>query len=115
MKYACRDFRCIRGYIRPGKAALSDTMIFNPLITRHKTAPDLQGTKPAVWLAVRAVWLLTGLSRISPEIQGKNRGKIARVQGPVCGRICGRMQVRNFLPDSCSCVERTCGRRTIPA
>ena len=52
--------------------------------------------------------LPTGLARISPEIQGKNRGKIARVQEPVCGRICGRMQARNFLPDSCSCVECSC-------
>ena len=55
MKYACRDFSCIRGYFRPDKASLSETSIFNLLITRHKTAPDLQGRKQAVWLAVRAV------------------------------------------------------------
>ncbi len=48
--------------------------------------------------------LLTGLSRISPKIQGKKQGKIARVQGPVCGSV----QARNFLPDSCSCVECSC-------
>ncbi len=55
MKYACRDFRCIRGNIRPGKASLSETSIFNILITRHKTAPNLQGRKQAVWLAVQSV------------------------------------------------------------
>ncbi len=56
--------------------------------------------------------LLTSLSRISPKIQGKNREKIAWVQG----RACGSVQARNFLPDSCSCmecscVEPACGRR----
>ena len=97
MKYACRDFPCIRGYIRPGKASLSETPIFNLLITRHKIDPNLQGTKPAVWLAVRSV----SCKPVSPgflrKSRGKSRGKIARVQG----RICGRVQARNFLPDSC--------------
>ena len=97
MKYARRDFPCIRGYIRPGKASLAEPPIFNLLITRHKTAANLQGTKPAVWLAVRSV----SCKPVSPgflrKSRGKSRGKIARVQG----RICGRVQARNFLPDSC--------------
>ena len=55
---------------------------------------------------------LPDFSGNSGKKQGKYRGKIARVQGPVCGRV----QARNFLPDSCSCmecscVERICGRR----
>ena len=97
MKYACRDFPCIRGCIRLAKASLLKTSIFNLLITRHKTAPDLQGTKPAVWLAVRSV----SCKPVSPgflrKLRGKLRGKLARVQG----RVCGRVQARNFLPDSC--------------
>ena len=101
MKYACRDFPCIRGYIRPGKASLSEPPIFNLLITRYKTAPDLQGTKPAVWLAVRSVCCQPVSPGFLPKLRGKLRGKIARVQGRVCGRICGRVQARNFLPDSC--------------
>ena len=71
MKYACRDFRCIRGYIRPDKASLSETPISNLLITRHKTAADLQGTKPAVWLAVRSV----SCKPVSPGFLRKFRGK----------------------------------------
>ncbi len=116
MKYARRDFRCIRGYIRPDKASLSETSIFNPLITPHKTASNLQGTKPAVWLAVRSVCcqpVSPGfLRKFREKNRGKNRGEIARVQEPVCGSV----QARNFLPDSCSCmecscVEPACGRR----
>ena len=115
MKYAGRDFPCIGGYIRPGKASLSETRILNLLIRRHKSAPNLQGTKPAVWLAVRAVCCQPVSPGFLRKFREKNRGKIARVQGPVCGRLCGRMQAYNFLPDSCSCmecscVERTCGR-----
>ena len=101
MKYACRDFPCIRGCIRPGKASLSKAPIFNLLITRHKTASNLQGTKPAVWLAVRSVSCQPVSPGFLPKFRGKNRGKIARVQGRVCGRICGSVQARNFLPDSC--------------
>ncbi len=112
MKYACRDFRCIRGYIRPDKASLSGTRIFNPLITRHKTASNLQGRKPAVWLAVRSVCCQPVSPGFLRKFREKNRGKIARVQEPVCGSV----QARNFLPDSCSCmecscVEPACGRR----
>ncbi len=55
MKYADRDFRVSGGYIRLGKASLSETPIFNPLITRHKPAPNLQGRKMPVWLAVQSV------------------------------------------------------------
>ncbi len=101
MKYACRDFPCIRGCIRPGKASLLKTPIFNLLITRHKTAPDLQGTKPAVWLAVRSVCCQPVSPGFLRKLRGKLRGKLARVQGRVCGSICGRVQARNFLPDSC--------------
>ena len=71
MKYACRDFPCIRGYIRPGKASLSEVTIFNLLITRHKTAANLQGTKPAVWLAVRSV----SCKPVSPGFLRKSREK----------------------------------------
>ena len=97
MKYARRDFPCIRGCIRPAKASLLKTPISNLLITRHKIDPNLQGTKPAVWLAVRSV----SCKPVSPgflrKSRGKLRGKIARVQG----RVCGSVQARNFLPDSC--------------
>ena len=101
MKYACRDFPCIRGCIRPDKASLSEIPIFNLLITGHKTAPDLQGTKPAVWLAVRSVCCQPVSPGFLRKSRGKLRGKLARVQGRVCGSICGRVQARNFLPDSC--------------
>ena len=118
MKYACRDLSCIRGYIRPGKASLSKTPIFNLLITPHKTAPNLQGTKPAVWLAVRSVCCQPVSPGFLPKFREKSRGKIARVQGRVCGRICGSVQARNFLPDSrfpCGTDLRSgCRERVLP-
>ena len=118
MKYARRDFPCIRGYIRPGKASLLKTPIFNLLITRHKSAPNLQGTKPAVWLAVRSVSCQPVSPGFLSKLRGKNRGKIARVQGRACGRICGSVQARNFLPDSCfpcgTGLRSGCRERVLP-
>ncbi len=75
MKYAGRDFSCIRGYIRPDKASLLKTLIFNLLITRHKTAPDLQGIKPAVWLAVQSVCCQPVSPGFLRKFREKNRGK----------------------------------------
>ena len=112
MKYARRDFPCIRGCIRQDKASLLKTPIFNLLITWHKTAPDLQGTKPAVWLAVRSVCCQPVSPGFLPKFRGKLRGKIARVQG----RVCGSVQARNFLPDSrfpCGTGLRSAGRERV--
>ena len=118
MKYARRDFPCIRGYIRPDKASLAEPPIFNLLITRHKSAPNLQGTKPAVWLAVRSVSCQPVSPGFLSKLREKSRGKIARVQGRACGRICGSVQARNFLPDSCfpcgTGLRSGCRERVLP-
>ena len=103
MKYACRDFPCIRGYIRPGKASLSETTIFNLLITRHKTAPNLQGTKPAVWLAVRSV----SCQPVSPGFLRKSRGNLPGYRDVSVAGCRPAISCRTPV----SRVEPACGRR----